>query len=174
MPFCSTDNLSKVLGSSAVQCSGPQLEHKLLYKYPFLPILTSSSSAAGSGYEVLNSEKHGWKQFVKPDFAIVPNAYWKQQNHNMSNLYKEGKFGVVTDPKVFDTVRSVVDVKCHAFNDDNRGQLRDYALRILRNVEGKARVHGKIFTTIPDCGLDASFSLRPLLCRSPYQWQLGF
>lgn len=102
---------------------------------------------------VLNSEEHPWLKSFKPDFVILPNAYWKSCQRTMtSEAYQNGKFGIVPHEKIYDTIRCVIDAKIadkdskkpFAFADSDRGQLKDYAVRILHHVWNIPKLHGKV------------------------------
>jgi hypothetical protein len=90
---------------------------------------------------VLNSEQHPWLRNFKPDFVVLPDAFWLFRNRNIQgNMYKNGKFGIVSHSKVFGTVRCVIDGKIahgnSTFDNDARGQLKDYAISLCNKVHG--------------------------------------
>lgn len=103
--------------------------------------------SADSGYVVLNSEEHPWLSKLKPDFVVLPDAFWLSRDRTFKgNMYKDGKFGVVFNRKVFGTVCCVIDGKItqgnSTFENDARGQLKDYAIALSNKAKVYSKVHG--------------------------------
>lgn len=128
--------------------------------------------SAVNGYVVLNSEVHPWLgKTLKPDFSVLPDAFWSSCARDPQKIYPEGKFGIVRDSRVFDTVRCVIDGKItqgdSTFVNEARGQILDYAI----SLRSKEKVHG-IHLNFTSCILKSMRSLtRSFLsfCRASCQ-----